>query len=402
LENPPQTNPTALVELAFNNATVSWVAPDKTETSQNEQVLSTATSATENADVFNLHDLNVKFPKNQLSIICGATGSGKTLLMLSLLGETELIKGSISCPRAPIVTRLDDMNTPTSVDLDTIPHHENEVTPKNWILSQSVAYVSQTPWLQNATIRDNILFGLPYLAKRYKETIFQCALNQDLDYLEDGDQTEIGEKGITLSGGQKARVALARAIYSRAQNVLMDNVLSAVDAHTARHIYQKCFMGKMMKERTQILITYHVGLCLPGCTYMVFLKDCGVELAGSPLELKRLGLLDKMVQAYDDQEKEEKQTTNEAESNLPNNDTSNSEPDRKPKVLVEEESKCIFISNSINNNKYNMFLTDTAVEFHRKRKGYRKNEALRTLFKTGQRFNICRTVATLCNWHTRP
>ncbi|KAI8891188.1 P-loop containing nucleoside triphosphate hydrolase protein, partial [Backusella circina FSU 941] len=342
LENTTKINPIAPVELAFNDATLSWITPDQTETPQNGDVPSSATSTTENTDVFKLHDVNVEFPNKQLSIICGATGSGKTLLMLSLLGETELLKGSISCPRTPIVTRLDDINTPTYINLDAIPSYRNELTPKTWILPQSVAYVSQTPWLQNATIKDNILFGLPYLAKRYKETIFQCALTQDLDYLEDGDQTEIGEKGITLSGGQKARVALARAVYSRAQNVLMDNVLSAVDAHTAKHIYQRCFMGCMMKNRTQILITYHIGLCLPGCSYMVFLKDCAVELAGSPSELRRLGLLDKMVQTFDDQEKEEEeeiQATIETESDEPNADLMNSEFDRKPKVLVEDEKR---------------------------------------------------------------
>lgn len=84
-------------------------------------------------------------------------------------------------------------------------------------------------WLQNASIRDNILFGLPYVEKRYQATLTACALDKDLSIFEDGDMTEIGEKGITLSGGQKARVALARAVYSRAKIILMDDILSAVD-----------------------------------------------------------------------------------------------------------------------------------------------------------------------------
>jgi ABC-type multidrug transport system fused ATPase/permease subunit len=84
-------------------------------------------------------------------------------------------------------------------------------------------------WLQNASIMDNILFGLPLNHQRYHSVIEACALVQDLAQYPDGDQTEIGEKGITLSGGQKARVALARAVYSRAKHVLMDDVLSAVD-----------------------------------------------------------------------------------------------------------------------------------------------------------------------------
>jgi ABC-type multidrug transport system fused ATPase/permease subunit len=94
-------------------------------------------------------------------------------------------------------------------------------------LGYGLAHVSQTSWLQNAAIRDNILFGLPYVESRYKATLTACALDKDLSIFEGGDLTEIGEKGITLSGGQKARVALARAVYSRAKNVLMDDVLSA-------------------------------------------------------------------------------------------------------------------------------------------------------------------------------
>lgn len=89
--------------------------------------------------------------------------------------------------------------------------------------------VVSSAWLQNATIRDNIIFGLPFNRKRYFAVLKACALERDLSILEDGDQTEIGEKGITLSGGQKARVSLARAVYSRAKNVFMDDVLSAVD-----------------------------------------------------------------------------------------------------------------------------------------------------------------------------
>lgn len=92
-------------------------------------------------------------------------------------------------------------------------------------------------WLQNASIRDNILFGLPYVEKRYQATLSACALDKDLSIFEDGDMTEIGEKGITLSGGQKARVALARAVYSRAKIILMDDVLSAVDGELPEYIW---------------------------------------------------------------------------------------------------------------------------------------------------------------------
>jgi ABC-type bacteriocin/lantibiotic exporter with double-glycine peptidase domain len=96
-----------------------------------------------------------------------------------------------------------------------------------------------------------------------------CALNKDLELFEDGDLTEIGEKGLTLSGGQKQRVALARAVYSRAKHILLDDVLSAVDAHTAMHLMNECIMGSLMVERTRILVTHHVNLCLPSALYLV-------------------------------------------------------------------------------------------------------------------------------------
>ena len=192
-------------------------------------------------------DINVHFPNDKLSLICGPTGAGKSLLLLSLLGETVVLEGSLECPRSSVTEDVSfDFSIPKSIP------------EEDWILDHSLAYVSQTgkiiiamtlmlifgsilesnycafviniiAWLQNASIRDNILFGSPYIEKRYKETLKACALDNDLSILEDGDMTEIGEKGITLSGGQKARVALARAVYSRAKNVLMDDVLSAVD-----------------------------------------------------------------------------------------------------------------------------------------------------------------------------
>lgn len=203
------------ITLGLYDATVGWAKPSYSDDATQEQNTG-----------FTLKDLNIEFPNNELSLIAGATGSGKTLLMLSLLGEAVTIKGIVKCPRQPIVdTVSSDFNLSADIDL------------KDWILPYAVSYVSQTAWLQNASIRDNILFGLPYVESRYRDTLYACALNKDLEILEDGDMTEIGEKGITLSGGQKARVSLARAVYSRAQNVLMDDVLSAVDGKSYTHIY---------------------------------------------------------------------------------------------------------------------------------------------------------------------
>lgn len=100
----------------------------------------------------------------------------------------------------------------------------------------AAAYVAQQPWIMNATVKENIVFGYRYDSNFYEKTVKACALVDDFSVLPDGDETVVGERGISLSGGQKARVALARAVYSRADIFLLDDVLSAVDAHVGRHI----------------------------------------------------------------------------------------------------------------------------------------------------------------------
>ncbi|CAG8827636.1 18660_t:CDS:2, partial [Racocetra persica] len=122
----------------------------------------------------------------------------------------------------------------------------------------------------NASIRDNILFGLPFDHEIYSEVLRVCALNKDLEILEFGDKTEIGEKGITLSGGQK----------------------QPVDSHTAKHIFEQFLMGDLMKDRTRILVTHHVGLCLRGAAKVVVMKDGQISVEGSVEEILAKGLLD--------------------------------------------------------------------------------------------------------------
>ena len=105
----------------------------------------------------------------------------------------------------------------------------------------SISFVEQVPWIQNKTIRENIIFNLPYDEKKYNEVIRTCQLSRDLEILPAGDFTEIGEKGINLSGGQKARVSLARACYSQSDIVLMDDPISALDANVRKKIFKHVF-----------------------------------------------------------------------------------------------------------------------------------------------------------------
>ncbi|GAA5957930.1 hypothetical protein JCM10213_002262 [Rhodosporidiobolus nylandii] len=246
--------------VAFRKATVTWPRQEGQE------------QAEEDGDVgknFELQDIEVEFPKGELSLICGRLGSGKTLMLLALLGEVDVLDGSVSCPRS----------SPSAIALPSLDW-ESYLTDENWIAPSQASFVPQQAWLQNASVRDNIIFGLPFREKRYKAVLEACSLVSDLAILEDGDATEIGEKGINLSGGQKARVSLARAVYSRASLLLLDDVLSAVDAHTAAHIYENCLKGPLLEGRTVIVVSHHVHIVAPGAAHVIELDNGRVKFSG--------------------------------------------------------------------------------------------------------------------------
>ncbi|KAF9906785.1 hypothetical protein EC991_000298 [Linnemannia zychae] len=232
---------------------------------------------------FELKNLNLKFPVGELSIVTGPTGSGKTSMLLALLGEMNTTQGRAFLPRR------DD-------------HAINTTTG----FSNSMAYVAQQAWLLNESIRNNILFGSAFDQTRYDQVVEMCALRRDFEILEHGDETEIGEQGVTLSGGQKQRVALARAVYSRAGHILMDDCLSAVDAHTAKWLFTECLMGPLMVGRTRILVTHAISLTLRSAAFGVVLKDGTISACGSPAEVLESGALDTDFltdeQAQDDEE----------------------------------------------------------------------------------------------------
>ncbi|KZT67112.1 P-loop containing nucleoside triphosphate hydrolase protein [Daedalea quercina L-15889] len=138
-----------------------------------------------------------------------------------------------------------------------------------------VAYAAQESWVQNETIRDNILFGAPYDRERYEKVIDQCSLRRDFELFAAGDMTEVGEKGITLSGGQKARITLARAIYSSAEILLLDDVLAALDVHTAQWIIAKCLKGDLVRGRTVLLVTHNVAITKGLADFVVALRSNG-------------------------------------------------------------------------------------------------------------------------------
>ncbi|KAH8986106.1 hypothetical protein EDB92DRAFT_2054957 [Lactarius akahatsu] len=191
------------------------------------------------------------FKRGCFNLIIGPTGSGKTSLLMALLGEMHFV------PMSP----------------DSWYHLPRE---------GGVSYAAQESWVQNETIRDNILFGAPYDEERYNNVIYQCGLQRDLSLFDAGDKTEVGEKGLTLSGGQKARVTLARAVYSSSQILILDDVLAALDVHTARWIVEKCFQGDLIRGRTILLVTHNVAMATPLADYVVSLgKDGRIASRGS-------------------------------------------------------------------------------------------------------------------------
>lgn len=138
---------------------------------------------------------------------------------------------------------------------------------EDWIVPGTLACVTQTPWLESCSLRDNVLFGLPMDQKRYDLAIDGANLKPDLALLVDGDHTEVGFRGVNFSGGQCWRIALARALYSRADILVLDDIFSAVDTGTALHILDHGLDGPLAQGRTRILATHHHALCLPRASY---------------------------------------------------------------------------------------------------------------------------------------
>ncbi|XP_038152385.1 canalicular multispecific organic anion transporter 1-like [Cyprinodon tularosa] len=196
-----------------------------------------------------LKDVSLDIKPGRLVAVVGAVGSGKSSLVSALLGELHSTDGFIN-------------------------------------IQGSLAFVPQQAWIQNATLRDNILFGSPYEDRRFQEVLEACALGPDLKLLSAGDMTEIGEKGINLSGGQKQRVSLARAAYSQADVFLLDDPLSAVDSHVGKHLFDKVIgPNGLLKNKTRILVTHGVSF-LPYVDEVIVLVNGQVSEIGSYQSLR--------------------------------------------------------------------------------------------------------------------
>ncbi|KAH7326381.1 P-loop containing nucleoside triphosphate hydrolase protein [Stachybotrys elegans] len=195
-----------------------------------------------------LKDIDFTAYKGELTCLVGRVGAGKTSFLQSILGDLYKVKG----------------------------HAEVRGT---------VAYASQQTWILNATVKENIVFGYRYDAEFYDKTVKACALLDDFAQLPDGDETVVGERGISLSGGQKARVSLARAVYARADIYLLDDVLSAVDSHVGKHIIDNVLGPRgLLSTKTRILATNAIPV-LRQASFITFLKDGEIKEKGTYREL---------------------------------------------------------------------------------------------------------------------
>ena len=202
--------------ISLSDAKFSW--KNKAKSSSNS--LMTAQDNCESPTKFSLSSLTLTVSPGEVMMIVGPVGSGKSSLLLGIIGEISLRSGSLA-------------------------------------VSGQVAYTPEDPWLISGSIRENILMGREFREEAYYRSLSCCALTRDLELLVAGDETIIGDRGITLSGGQRARVSLARAVYSQADIFVLDDPLSAVDAEVANSIMQECIKGQL-KGKTVVLATHQL------------------------------------------------------------------------------------------------------------------------------------------------
>ncbi|KAJ3036950.1 hypothetical protein HDV00_002198 [Rhizophlyctis rosea] len=219
---------------------------------------------------FTLPNITLNLPRGSLTAIIGPVGSGKTSLLSGLVGEMRRSSGSVT-------------------------------------FHGRVSYCAQQAWIQNATLKDNILFSSPFDHEKYLSVLKACALERDLKVLPGGDLTEIGERGITLSGGQKQRVNIARALYSDGDVVLFDDPLSAVDAHVGRWLFEKCICGAM-SDKTRVLVTHQLHF-LTGVDYIIMLDGGQIVEEGTFEELmgRSGGKVRELMREYGAQQEKERE-----------------------------------------------------------------------------------------------
>lgn len=248
----PEVDPTYKQELKngmaiqIEKGTFSWGCKAKSDKS--EECSDSSSSAIDDIQIV-LKDIDLSIKKGELVAIIGEIGSGKSSLLNVCMNNLLL-------------------------------HSEGTVK-----VDGTIAYVSQNSWIQNKTLKENILFYNEYDEERYEKVLTVCELTKDLENFEGGDATEIGEKGINLSGGQKARVAIARAVYENSDIILLDDPISALDAHVGKTVMKKCIV-KFLKGKTRILVTHAIQY-LKYCDEIIYMSGGSIAWKGNYSNLQQ-------------------------------------------------------------------------------------------------------------------
>ncbi|OLY83298.1 Multidrug resistance-associated protein 4 [Smittium mucronatum] len=293
--NNPSVNPPAIL---FENASFSWKSspspistpiissPKKLKSVSNLQYSSDTEKSIKSSDLDRtvkpinsdgslaikptiiLSNISLSIKSGELCGVLGPVGCGKSSFCNAILGEMHKVDGSLI------------------VNLPNFIHQKQSSNNASTHRNSPVAYASQSPWIFGGTIRDNILFGNPYDETWFNTVISACSLDRDLSLLDNREFTLIGERGATLSGGQKARVALARAVYTRADLYILDDPLSAVDPKVGRHLFDNVIKG-LLRGKTIVLVTHQLQF-IHGCDTAVVLQDGCVVEHGSPYSITQL------------------------------------------------------------------------------------------------------------------
>uniref|UniRef100_A0A3P9JS00 ATP-binding cassette sub-family C member 10 n=1 Tax=Oryzias latipes TaxID=8090 RepID=A0A3P9JS00_ORYLA len=251
----------ARTSVLLNQAGFSWTGPDGAAEGGAEPAASRGS--------LQLHSLNLNVTKGSLVVVVGKVGCGKSSLLSALTGELHRLSGVL------------------------------------FVANREAGFglAAQEPWIQHATVRDNILFGKDYDGVFYQAVIEACALQDDLSILPKGDKTEVGENGVTLSGGQKARLALARAAYMDKDIYLLDDPLAAVDTDVAKHLMKKCIL-ELLKGKTRILCTHRIEF-VDQADVVVLMDNGTIIQTGTPAEILPLVATEGKTRATEDDEKKD-------------------------------------------------------------------------------------------------
>ncbi|XP_072448331.1 ATP-binding cassette sub-family C member 8 isoform X4 [Chiloscyllium punctatum] len=215
-----------------------------------------------------LSNIEIKIPHGQLTMIVGQVGCGKSSLLLAILGEMQRNSGSVYWNSERMEGNSSSMEEDSTVDV--------EVRRRS-----AVAYAAQKPWILNTTVEENITFGNPFNKQRYKAVIDACSLQPDIDILPQGDQTQIGERGINLSGGQRQRISVARSLYQQTNVVFLDDPFSALDIHLSDHLMQDGILKLLQEEKRTVVLVTHKLQYLPHADWIIAMKDGTIQREGT-------------------------------------------------------------------------------------------------------------------------